>query len=99
MSPYEILYAGGSVEYMNEEPGQVWIERLKQTYEKMVWLNPLPAKRWQYTQSIIHPVTLITGKSGKLVKFAGFSVFNKARNKLYFAHLVITPSMLGVLYG
>lgn len=52
MSPYEILYAGGSVEYMNEEPGQVWMERVKETYEKIIWLNPLPRERWQYTQSI-----------------------------------------------
>jgi uncharacterized protein with von Willebrand factor type A (vWA) domain len=28
MSPYEILMPGGSVEHMNEEPGQAWLERL-----------------------------------------------------------------------
>ncbi len=28
MSPYELLQAGGSVEYRNEEPGIVWLKRL-----------------------------------------------------------------------
>src|SRR5438067_738587 len=28
MSPYEIVAPGGSVEHFNEEPGQVWMERL-----------------------------------------------------------------------
>ena len=40
MSPYEITYAGGSVEHWNEEPGAIWLERLTQIYESAVWLNP-----------------------------------------------------------
>ncbi|MGB5164477.1 MAG: VWA domain-containing protein [Woeseiaceae bacterium] len=52
MSPYEIVYAGGSVEHWNEEPGAVWIKRLLQTYPKAVWLNPEPEARWDYTPSI-----------------------------------------------
>jgi uncharacterized protein with von Willebrand factor type A (vWA) domain len=52
MSPYEIVYAGGSVEHWNEEPGAVWIKRLLQTYPKAVWLNPEPEARWEYTPSI-----------------------------------------------
>ena len=32
MSPYEIAMPGGSVEHMNEEPGQVWMERITRTY-------------------------------------------------------------------
>ena len=52
MSPYEIVYAGGSVEHWNEEPGAVWIKRLLQTYPKSVWLNPEPEARWEYTPSI-----------------------------------------------
>ncbi|EJW13621.1 hypothetical protein A33M_2481 [Rhodovulum sp. PH10] len=52
MSPYEILLAGGSVEHMNEEPGQVWLERLTRTYPACVWLNPTPEDQWEYTQSI-----------------------------------------------
>ena len=52
MSPYEIVYAGGSVEHWNEEPGAVWIRRLLSTYPKAVWLNPEPEHRWPYTPSV-----------------------------------------------
>ena len=52
MSPYEIVYAGGSVEHWNEEPGAVWIKRLLNTYPKAIWLNPEPSQRWDYTPSI-----------------------------------------------
>ncbi len=52
MSPYEIVYAGGSVEHWNEEPGAVWIKRLLHTYPKAIWLNPEPEQRWEYTPSI-----------------------------------------------
>ncbi len=51
MSPYEIVYAGGSVEHWNEEPGAVWIKRLLNTYPKAAWLNPEPVERWDYTPS------------------------------------------------
>ncbi len=51
MSPYEIVYAGGSVEHWNEEPGAVWIKRLLNTYPKSIWLNPEPRPRWDYTPS------------------------------------------------
>lgn len=52
MSPYEIAYAGGSVEHWNEEPGVVWIKRLLNTYSKAIWLNPEPKARWDYTPSV-----------------------------------------------
>jgi len=52
MSPYEIVYAGGSVEHWNEESGAVWIKRLLNTYPKAIWLNPEPEQRWDYTPSI-----------------------------------------------
>jgi hypothetical protein len=52
MSPYEISYPGGSVEHWNEEPGQVWIERMLNIYPHAVWLNPVPEKHWRYSQSI-----------------------------------------------
>ena len=51
MSPYEIVYAGGSVEHWNEEPGAVWMKRLLHTYPKAIWLNPEPRQRWDYTPS------------------------------------------------
>ena len=52
MSPYEIVYAGGSVEHWNDEPGAVWIKRLLNTYPKAIWLNPEPHNRWDYTPSV-----------------------------------------------
>ncbi len=52
MSPYEIVYAGGSVEHWNEEPGAVWIKRLLNTYNKAIWLNPEPRERWDFTPSV-----------------------------------------------
>ena len=52
MSPYEILQAGGSVEYMNDEPGATWLARLLERYPKAVWLNPEPERLWEYRHSI-----------------------------------------------
>ncbi len=52
MSPYEIVYAGGSVEHWNEEPGSVWIGRLLNHFTKAVWINPEPQQRWDYTPSV-----------------------------------------------
>jgi uncharacterized protein with von Willebrand factor type A (vWA) domain len=52
MSPYEIVYAGGSVEHWNEEPGAIWIKRLLSAYPKAIWLNPEPEQRWDYTPSV-----------------------------------------------
>ena len=52
MSPYEIVQPGGSVEHWNEEAGELWLRRLRETYSKCVWLNPVPKDEWQYTQSI-----------------------------------------------
>lgn len=52
MSPYEIAVAGGSVEHMNPEAGQVWLKRVLDNWNKTVWLNPTPEKYWGYTHSI-----------------------------------------------
>jgi uncharacterized protein with von Willebrand factor type A (vWA) domain len=51
MSPYEIVYPGGSVEHWNEEAGQVWLQRLLHTYSRSIWLNPAPRNYWSYTES------------------------------------------------
>ncbi len=40
MAPYELNSIGGSVEYMNDEAGQVWLQRLRQHFDKTAWLNP-----------------------------------------------------------
>lgn len=52
MSPYEITVPGGSVEYFNEEPGAVWVQRLLSVYESAVWLNPIPDKHWEFQPSV-----------------------------------------------
>jgi len=52
MSPYEIVYPGGSVEHWNDEPGALWLQRLLDTYPKAIWLNPEPEERWRFTPSI-----------------------------------------------
>lgn len=62
MSPYEIVAPGGSVEHMNEEPGQVWLQRVTQTYPACVWLNPVPQEHWDYTPSIKMVRQLIGGR-------------------------------------
>lgn len=52
MSPWEIVYPGGSVEHNNDEPGQAWMQRFTGHYQKVAWLNPVPEMQWQYTPSI-----------------------------------------------
>jgi hypothetical protein len=52
MSPYEITYAGGGIEEWNEESGTVWLGRIVRAFPHLVWLNPEPAGRWQYTASL-----------------------------------------------
>ena len=51
MSPYELMQAGGSVEYSNDEPGICWLKRLIDAYRHAVWLNPEPERTWAYTRS------------------------------------------------
>lgn len=52
MSPYEIIYANGSVEHYNNEPGSIWLKRILEHFPNSVWLNPLPKIEWQETPSI-----------------------------------------------
>ena len=62
MAPYEINSPGGSVEYHNEEPGNVWMHRMSQTFDKLIWLNPVQEKYWDYTPSILMLRDLVEGK-------------------------------------
>lgn len=52
MSPYEITNPGGSVEHWNEEAGSVWLTRARESWDSLVWLNPVPEEFWTYTPSI-----------------------------------------------
>jgi len=45
LSPY------GSVEHMNEETGQAWLQRIIDTWGKVIWLNPSDESYWKYTQT------------------------------------------------
>ena len=51
MSPYELLEAGGSVEYANAEPGHVWLTRLFEHFRRVAWWNPEPERVWEYTRT------------------------------------------------
>ncbi len=59
MSPYEIVYPGGSVEHWNEESGEVWMRRVLDIYEHAIWLNPTPEKLWSYSASTAMMKTLM----------------------------------------
>jgi uncharacterized protein with von Willebrand factor type A (vWA) domain len=59
MSPYEIVQPGGSVEHWNEESGETWMRRLKETFQKVIWINPVDPHYWQYTDSISMTNTLL----------------------------------------
>ncbi|MEX0619863.1 MAG: VWA domain-containing protein [Pseudohongiellaceae bacterium] len=52
MAPYEITHVGGSLEHYNEEPGAFWMQRLTETYDHLVWINPTPREYWQHSYSI-----------------------------------------------
>jgi uncharacterized protein len=51
MSPYELVQPGGSVEYMNDEPGLAWLARVFEHWRHAIWLNPEPSRTWEYTRS------------------------------------------------
>jgi uncharacterized protein with von Willebrand factor type A (vWA) domain len=51
MSPYELTHVGGSVEHWNEEPGFVWLNRMKDQFPSMAWINPNPERYWGFYES------------------------------------------------
>lgn len=52
MAPYEVTHVGGSVEHWNDEPGSVWLTRMKEHFSKVVWLNPVPDSQWGWSGSL-----------------------------------------------
>ena len=52
MSPYELLHPGGANEHWNAETGQIWLERARAQWPHSVWINPVPEKFWDQTQTI-----------------------------------------------
>jgi uncharacterized protein with von Willebrand factor type A (vWA) domain len=59
MSPYEISYPGGSVEHMNQESGEAWMQRLLAQFRHAAWLNPVTEQYWDYTPSLQMMRTLL----------------------------------------
>ena len=51
MSPYEVVYAGGSIEHWNEESGAVWLNRIISHFDSVAWLNPESKKIWNSSAS------------------------------------------------
>ncbi len=62
MSPYEIVQPGGSVEHFNDEAGSTWMQRMTAHFPRLVWLNPEPEDRWDWTPSIRLTQELIGGR-------------------------------------
>lgn len=52
MGIYEITHINGSIEHYNEKPGEFYFRRMKNHFDKIVWLNPIPKEEWEYSQSI-----------------------------------------------
>lgn len=52
MSPYEIFYRGGSVEHYNDESGITWLNRLKDHFKDVIWINPTPEYEWEYYETV-----------------------------------------------
>ena len=51
MSPYEVVYSGGSIEHWNEESGAVWLDRITSHFDSVAWLNPESKKIWNSSAS------------------------------------------------
>ncbi|MEX0964983.1 MAG: VWA domain-containing protein [Pseudohongiellaceae bacterium] len=52
MAPYEVTHVGGSIEHYNEEAGAVWLKRLTDVFDHVVWINPTPKEYWEHSYSI-----------------------------------------------
>lgn len=52
MGPYEIAAPGGSVEHWNQESGEVWLNKISNHFDNVIWLNPQPEEHWAYHYSI-----------------------------------------------
>ncbi|MDD4801445.1 MAG: VWA domain-containing protein [Syntrophomonas sp.] len=52
MGPAELMRAGGIIDWYlhNEQPGIDWLERIRHHFEYSIWLNPVPAKYWEWVE-------------------------------------------------
>ena len=35
-----------------EEAGAIWIQRVMDTFDKVIWINPTPHDTWEYSSSV-----------------------------------------------
>jgi uncharacterized protein len=52
MAPSELTRPGGVIDWYlhNDIPGLQWLQRLRQRFDYSVWLNPIPARYWDWTE-------------------------------------------------
>jgi len=52
MSSYELMRPGGVIDWglHNELPGIEWLRRIRNHFEYSVWLNPISAQYWDWTE-------------------------------------------------
>ena len=62
MSPYEILLPGGANEHFNKIAGKDWLFKAISQWESHMWINPVPKKYWDYTQTIKMVSDIFSGK-------------------------------------
>ncbi len=62
MSPYEILFPGGANEHFNKIAGKDWLFKAISQWESHMWINPVPKKYWNYTQTIKMVSDIFSGK-------------------------------------
>jgi hypothetical protein len=57
MAPSELTWRNGAIDYWyhNDTPGIVWLQRIRDKFKDSVWINPLPARSWDF----IHTARLI----------------------------------------
>jgi uncharacterized protein with von Willebrand factor type A (vWA) domain len=54
MAPSELTWVNGAIDYWyhNDTPGIIWMQRFKEKFKDVIWLNPLPKRSWEYVHSI-----------------------------------------------
>jgi|TARA_B110000263_G_scaffold178273_1_gene155970 uncharacterized protein with von Willebrand factor type A (vWA) domain len=52
MGIYEITHVNGSIEHYNEKSGESYFKKIRDHFEKIAWINPIPKEDWDYSQSI-----------------------------------------------
>jgi len=52
MAPSELTMINGAIDWnlSNSEPGIMWLQRIAAHFNHVVWLNPIPAENWRWTE-------------------------------------------------